>query len=355
MNCLYPEVEYYGRCNGGEGEYEQAFKYFSIGHAFGYFESTYKLADMFTHGYGVVKDGHTAYRLYSAVYSENKQRFLAGERTGKFADTALRMGNCYMEGIGVEKDLQEAHTCYLEADLAIRIRVKEANHYGDTSVYSEIQQALQNTRQEYTEHSTAYAEPYPGVFFAKVLSDNRRCRMNWKTLENGKMFLILTPMKLPAEWEVPKMMITYAQGDYCELVDSFMIRTEPGTVLAALQEEDAIVFNRYETDRSSGEVALFYDEVKTGTIKSECYTFIVPDKEETVKEGQEYRFAGIRFKPEGRRYDYLCDLPDVAAGDMVMVNGYDGVTAVEVVEVFSRYESELTLPLERYKKILRKA
>ena len=51
---------YYGRCNGGVPEYEEAFKYFSIGHAYSYFESTYKLADMFTHGYGVVKDGESA-------------------------------------------------------------------------------------------------------------------------------------------------------------------------------------------------------------------------------------------------------------------------------------------------------
>ena len=49
-------IYYYGRCNGGVPEYDLAFRYFSIGHAYGCYESTYKLADMFVHGYSVVKN-----------------------------------------------------------------------------------------------------------------------------------------------------------------------------------------------------------------------------------------------------------------------------------------------------------
>ncbi len=72
-------IYYYGRCNGGVPEYEKAFKYFSIGHAYSYFESTYKLADMLAHGYGVVKDGESANHLYWSVYKENLKRFIRGD------------------------------------------------------------------------------------------------------------------------------------------------------------------------------------------------------------------------------------------------------------------------------------
>ena len=35
--------------------------------------------------------------------------------------------------------------------------------------------------------------------------------------------------------------------------------------------------------------------------------------------------------------------------------GYDGETEVYVVDVMDNYESELALPIDRYKKIVRKA
>lgn len=42
-------------------------------------------------------------------------------------------------------------------------------------------------------------------------------------------------------------------------------------------------------------------------------------------------------------------------GDTVVVEGYDGETEVEVTDIQIRKESELGLPVERYKKIVRKA
>ena len=41
-------------------------------------------------------------------------------------------------------------------------------------------------------------------------------------------------------------------------------------------------------------------------------------------------------------------------GDTVIVPGYEGDTEVEVVDLYTRYESQLGFPLERYKKALRK-
>ncbi|MGX8688481.1 MAG: hypothetical protein ACSW8K_11860, partial [bacterium] len=62
----------------------------------------------------------------------------------------------------------------------------------------------------------------------------------------------------------------------------------------------------------------------------------------------------VRFHESGRSYDYICDFEDVNVGDVVIVDGYSGETAVEVTEVRIKKESELGLPLERYKKIVRK-
>ncbi len=45
----------------------------------------------------------------------------------------------------------------------------------------------------------------------------------------------------------------------------------------------------------------------------------------------------------------------IVKGDKVVVMGYDGETEVYVVDVMDKYESELALPIDRYKKIVRKA
>jgi TPR repeat protein len=48
-------IYYYGRCNNGVPEYDQAFYYFSYAAANGLYEGMYKLADLFWHGYGCKK------------------------------------------------------------------------------------------------------------------------------------------------------------------------------------------------------------------------------------------------------------------------------------------------------------
>ena len=71
--------------------------------------------------------------------------------------------------------------------------------------------------------------------------------------------------------------------------------------------------------------------------------------------GDVYHFVSVLFEESGRCYDYLCDDKSVKVGDKVIVKGYDGETIVEVVDVSDKYESQLGLPIERFKKIIRKA
>lgn len=58
-------IYYYGRCTGGIPQYEEAFRYFSIGAFAQIFESKYKAADMLLNGYGVPKNYEAARRLYT--------------------------------------------------------------------------------------------------------------------------------------------------------------------------------------------------------------------------------------------------------------------------------------------------
>ena len=154
-------IYYYGRCNGGVPEYDKAFMYFSVGYAYSYFESTYKLADMLAHGYGVVKNEESANHLYWSVYKKNLKRFIKGDDC-KFADTALRMGNVYRCGIGVEADPEMAYSYYLQADYAIRKRMDDNNQYGDNVVFEKIQKALDEIRKVYCDKGRTVKFIAPG-------------------------------------------------------------------------------------------------------------------------------------------------------------------------------------------------
>ena len=103
-------IYYYGRCNGGEPEYEKAFPQFSYAAANGLFEAIYKLGDLYSHGYGCRKSEETAQNLYHMVYNETKKKFLRGY-DASFADAALRLGKVFEYGIGTEANPAAATVC----------------------------------------------------------------------------------------------------------------------------------------------------------------------------------------------------------------------------------------------------
>lgn len=345
-------IYYYGRCNNGVPEYDEAFKYFSIGHAFTYYESTYKLADMFVHGYGVVKDEKTANHLYWSVYNQNFARFINGDYECKFADAALRIGNCYRYGYGEEVDLGTAYYYYLQADLAIRKRVETANHYGDTVVYNGIQHAIEEVRQEY--HDKGRKLKFGPGWINWTLIDHRWCKMKIRELKGGALSLKASPVKRRDEEASPMMLITVAKSDYCELKDSILITTSENSSFEVIGDGNEFIYDSYEYDWN-GTTSFYLGNDLVAKIETDHYCFTAPAKKESTPEGKLYHFVSIVFPSSGRRYDYICDDTSVKEGDKVIINGYDGETEVTVVDVFDKYENQLGLPLERYKKVVRKA
>ena len=347
-------IYYYGRCNGGVPEYEEAFKYFSIGHAYTYFESTYKLADMLAHGYGVVKDGESANHLYWDVYRQCLKRFVKGDFESKFADAALRMGNCFRDEIGAKKNLETAYFYYLQADYAIRERTAKANHYGDTVVFNGIQKALKQVREEYTDHGRTEKFEYPG-WTKWTLIKHRRCKLTIKELKGGVLSIDARSMKRRDEQEAPKMLITIPKADYCELKDKIHIKTSANSKYKAVGGNSEIVFDSVEYDWRDHKTSFYLYDDLTGEIWTDYYSFTAPAKKKVELTGEVYHFVSVCFEESGRQYDYLCDDTTVMVGDTVIVNGYDGEKPVKVVGVMDKYESELGLPIEKYKRIVRKA
>lgn len=134
-------IYYYGRCNNGIPEYEKAFQYFSVGAAHDVIESMYKIADMFLSGKGCIKSPETSSYIIFKLYEECQARYCMGD-DAKFADVALRMAAIFRR----RERYPEALYYYLEADFAIKKRLKKSDFFGDRKVQDNISKGMEEVR-----------------------------------------------------------------------------------------------------------------------------------------------------------------------------------------------------------------
>lgn len=335
-------IYYYGRCWSGEPQYEQAFRYFSIGAAGGWFESRYKLADMFVHGYAVPKNPKIACEIVSELYSENLKRFLTGDPC-KFADVALRMGSYEESGYRGTASSALAYLYYLQAAFAIRQREKY-HWYGDAKVAESIKKALDRLLSSgRIEKPKRTAEVSLHSMLYHYLKKYRKLQLKIRKQKSGDLELTVCIVPLPEEKHPPKLFITELGTGFCGLLDKLRVTVKNAAAAETAFGEDTVYF-----DDISGYDFLYGGEI-AATIKG-TYCFRNPEKLSRTK----YRIASVQFAAGQRLYDYLLETEGVAAGDTVIVMTDKGETEVTVAAVTEKAESELPLPLARYRKIVRK-
>jgi len=216
-------IYYYGRCNGGVPQYDEAFKCFSVGHACGIFESTYKLADMFQNGYGIPKNSKATFELISRIYDENLEIFCGEHFEGKFADVALRLGNLFEQGIGVEKSVINAYVLFLQAKYAIDMRTSHYDFYGDQKVKAAIEKALKRAEKKIDpDHFLDEINiGVPGPI-GDILSCSAAIEINLKA--KGKQYY-LEAKGIPDEnGEGGRALITLSEFKSCKLYDKAELR-----------------------------------------------------------------------------------------------------------------------------------
>lgn len=132
----------------GEPDYDKAFHYFSEAAEAGVAEARYKLSDLYRKGHGVEKDPDKAIAMLKKVYSYQLAAIKDGDFCCNYADVALRMGYCYEEGAGCEKDLKKAREYFLRAKYAIEMRILRGPGFGDEVVRRNIEAALERVGQQ---------------------------------------------------------------------------------------------------------------------------------------------------------------------------------------------------------------
>lgn len=344
-------IYYYGRCNNGEPQYDEAFRFFSVGHAGNMTESTYKLGDMFARGLSVAPNGDIAMNLYWSVYNYCFSEIRREWFDSKFADVALRMGNCYMKGTGCDIDYETAYSYYLQAEFAIKKRISDSDQYGDNVVYKAVKKALKEARKQYRKHDDKALFIAPQWVYWLGLGE-RSSVLRLAPMPDGSV--LIEGRLLPSRKDndvLPKIMVVIPQADYCALKSKLFIRTAPKSSFEIYGNSEKIVYNNVSYDEMTGVTTFLLDGIPAGRITTEYFTVSAPSPSDTdVFRGKKYRFVSVCFEGSDRRYDYLCDDKDVKAGDKVWVVTSSGDTEVSVTDVFDRYEDELNMPLNQYKK-----
>ncbi len=326
-------IYYYGRCNNGIPEYEKAFYYFSIGSAGEITEAKYKIADMFMNGYGVPESKEIAYHIVSKLYNQLLRQFQNGNFNCNFADVAFRMGKYN------DVRRKEAYKYYLLAEYAIHMRMLYYDWYGDESVASRIHEALEKIQKELKPKNHAY------LHFSdleKILEYAQYPLMvEIKPLENGKYSLIFSTYPKGRN----NMLVVLPEIGFCGTMGEIVLKFKPTVPLNEKNIDEPIIFTF-----QNGNVLFFRDE-EVASFHGE-FTMVNPK----VTCSKKYHMATVVFQTGGKQYDYFCDIAGISAGDKVIVNSpYHGETEVTVIKISEKSETELILPLEKYKSILRKA
>ena len=136
-------IYYYGRT--GEKDYMKAFNYFVKGAATGNVRSLYKIGDFYRNGFYVEKDPKEAFNIY-----ERCTEMISDELVPEVgADVYMRMGDCYLEGLGVEKDLFLALSFMTSAEGLIYKRLSLGDFYQRNNL-KHVLEAESRIREEIT-------------------------------------------------------------------------------------------------------------------------------------------------------------------------------------------------------------
>ena len=345
-------IYYYGRCTGGNPEYEKALEMFSVAAANGLHEGIYKLADMFRHGYACKKSPRTARALYGMAYDDCYEKFFRNPG-GNFADAALRMGNVYLNGIGEDVSPQTAYGYYLQADFAVKQRARNSDFFGDTTVAINIQKAFEETRTKLPEDFfSEYIEMIQPWIFWGLLEEGYRAGITFKNSDDGSVSVEVRRIPKRTENGATPILLTCPEIDYCGFVTGIELTAIGLDTSFDLGAGKEIKYDSCEWNPTDWRIDFYYDEDMVGWISCEEYRFYRRKKE--TPSGEQLTLVSVAFGQGDKTYDYICELTDVKVGDRVIVIGYDGETEAEVRAVYIRYESELALPIERYKRVVRK-
>lgn len=338
----------------GETDYKKAYEHFSVGALAGYYESTYSMGDIFAKGLGVKKQPALANKLYSDVYNATFDDFRQKRFDYEFADAAYRLGLCYLDGIGCDMDHYLALLYFLQADFAVKKRLETADWYGDESLAEKIKENISELENELGDmidkRSDHISKNYPWLC-GNLTAGTRRVEALYRRIGTNEIKFTLAILEHDGTRAETKVLVTIPELEHVELSDEIYFYADWVNDFWCMNT-GRFVFNHvvYNPYFQRHEFYLF-DELQA-FIDAEKYTYHI---NKLQKSELFIRFAAVSFEGSDKTYNYICDDENIKIGDKAVVSTADGDKTVTVENIFVLKESELILPLGRYREIKRKA
>lgn len=232
---------YYGRISDGAPDYEKAFKYFSIGAAAGYYESVYKMSDMFFHGYGVPRSEKLAEQILWRIYPKHIKLLVDGKFDNRFPDIAYRLGNIWRK----QGSYDAAVDMYIQAQYGIRKRIETIDQYGDHSVAKRIDEALAETIPQSEMAVKRSTVLQAELEFILNMAMNGWRQMTMQVQKRGEEKYVVTFKLIPSEEGVMDEMYILLPGmHYCGHRKELQIQIEGATSFGNHYMEKPLVFDR---------------------------------------------------------------------------------------------------------------
>lgn len=301
-NCL-GMIYYHGLTNHGVPDYPKAFQFFSYGVLDGIDESIYMAADMLIHGLGTVKNIDMGLNLLVDGYRNALYEFCHGTFDCRFAEYAMRMGECCMEGIIYGMGTKDAYRFYLEAAYAAEKR-KLTDHPLETEAEEKIERSLTFIRDRVGIDpdkcelkadfpifiSQMYEDRYPvkvSIIKKKGSSDYylKVRKFDLKELfSNLKLNLNPNPEEPEKEGgemkvnEPGELLVTYPELSWTSLVSEMEYRLENGTVLKRPEKEGPFLSDGFRRDENTNALEFYAHGEVIAAVEADWYVVMVKKK-----------------------------------------------------------------------------
>jgi hypothetical protein len=265
-------IYYYGV--DGDPNYFFAQKYFKLGAEEGIIESMYKLGDILLKGLGGTTDIEEALLLYKKTYwITYTDFFVCNNGFSNFADTALRIGNCYLKGYIFEQSDYKALIYYIQGKYALEQR-KSINYIGDGNLTKKNNEKIEIIRQKLgfnnieLRKETTITNPsvlellniteYSAVDFIVSIKSN----------DGAKAEMVFKP-----HLKNTKVLVTFPFINYCELLEEVKITIKSSVMDRKVNSyalRGVIIYIKFNYNENY--IALFY---KNNIIKKIYFDSIV--------------------------------------------------------------------------------
>ncbi len=289
-------IYYHGHTNNGIPQYDKAFQYFSYGVLDGIDESVYMAADMLIHGQGTVKNLDMGLNLLVDGYRNSSYDLCREYFDCHFAEFALHMGECCLEGLIYGMGTKDAYRFFLEAQYAAGKR-ELTDRPVEQKLKDKIERSLDYIRERVgiDPEQTELKADFP-IYISQMYEDRYPVRVSITKKRGSNEYLLkikkfdlkdfFNQLRIPyADLEkpaeelktdlVPKLLVTYPELSWSGLVSEMEYTLDNCTVLKQPEKAGPFLSDGFRRDENTNALEFYARGEVIAALEADWYTVSV--------------------------------------------------------------------------------